>query len=497
MGCAPSRSASTSGTFDGILTNQGNTNSGNGGRSPSQSKPSSTSNSPKTETKVRFAEPEASPEDAASHTSGESDTSSRRDSSGNPIISASARNLARLKTPKEDDTDFIFDDCIVPRVTDYGAARRMSSRRNLFTFSDFTIKVLGAEDELDMGIIRSHLKKKGQSFQFGDFSLALTAKETEAANMMRLNAKIKNYCMWTLLGLHGRIKTVCVRPDEKYYVASCSGDCEISLFDIQTGAAIMSYCGHEQRINNAVFSLNGKYLATASHDCSVILWDATTGKQTRSFDHDSIVICCNFSNDGKYLISGAQDKLCRIWETRKGRQVRCLVGHQGVVISVMFSPDATCILSCSSDETVKIWELSGQCKHTLLGHHGPVISAMYSYDGTRVVSNDEYQIKVWNPLNGQCVLTLAVDTLKNLGTRNPKLRWTSVSYCPGCPKIGHYLVAAATDHSVRIFQSTTGKEIVAFYTKATVSALACGMLGSLVLGDHFGNIYVITLHSSK
>eukprot|EP01065_Artemidia_motanka_P029857 TRINITY_DN35920_c0_g1_i1.p2 TRINITY_DN35920_c0_g1~~TRINITY_DN35920_c0_g1_i1.p2 ORF type:complete len:566 (+),score=142.73 TRINITY_DN35920_c0_g1_i1:84-1781(+) len=431
-------------------------------------------------------------------------------------------NQVLTDAPEETPEDFLFTDFTIDKEEIKTIKARKAENRkrggpavrgmklkaddSTFQFSDFAVSVVS---DLEDEIVREHLEKKKRAgeqlktqeeeamFQFGDFQISKTDKAAIRRADVPGRRSIHNYTFDSLIGHSTRVKTICLIPNEKSYVSCSNMDTDLGMYDAKSGREIVSFVGHESAVTGASFSCNSKFIATTSTDYNMILWDVVTGKQVFVFEHVKIVICSSFSNDGKYLVSGSQDKICRVWDTRKGRLVRSYNGHTGIIISLSYAPNTDNVASASSDKTLRIWNATtGFQVHQLAGHTGIVLACQYAFDGLRLVSNDEHMVRVWNTQTGQAILKLPVDGITPVlaGPVARKCSWTLCSYCPGqCQPIGYYVVAACSDRTVRIFQSTTGKELLYFYCKAAVYCLSSGTKEKMVFGDSYGNVYVVTL----
>lgn len=412
-----------------------------------------------------------------------------------------------MQSPEE----FVFSDFDV-NVAENAYVRRKTvhnppAKESEFVFGDFTVTV---ENELEDMIVWNHLKsKKGKLnqreeeamlFAFGDFKL--DQGEMTHAEQLRMKYRsnrryIRNYSLKTMIGHSNRVKTVAMHPSEKMYLSCCNTDQDVNLFDAQTGKEVLVLVGHAGIITSAMFSNNCKFAVTTSADCSMILWDLVTGKKLFKFQHPKIVICACFTSNGRFIVSGSQDKICRVWDMKKKKIVRQYVEHNGIVIALSAHPSNDVVASGSSDKTVHVWNPTTGVRQNLLeGHTGIILSCRYSYDGSRLLTNDENCIRVWNTQNGSIVLTLSACNVTPLsrqpmsGSTMRRLTWMQCSFCPGDNAVGHYIVAACSDRTVRIYQGTTGKELIFFSCRAPVYTLAAGQRETIVFGDGFGNVYL-------
>jgi len=206
--------------------------------------------------------------------------------------------------------------------------------------------------------------------------------------------------------------------------------------------------GHDQGVESAAFSPDGKYIVTASYDSTARVWEATSGREVTVLrGHESHVISGLFSPDGKYIVTASNDGTARVWEVMSRREVAVLAGeHKGWVNSAAFSPDGKYIVTASGDGTAGVWETkSGREVAVLLWHAGSVNSAAFSPDGRYVVTaSGDMTARVWEALSGPEVAML----LWHAGSVN------SAAFSPE----GRYVVTAGVvDNTARVWEAMSGR----------------------------------------
>lgn len=105
-------------------------------------------------------------------------------------------------------------------------------------------------------------------------------------------------------------------------------------------------------------------LVSGSHDHTLMLWPPqhgpaaeTTAPGTpvaRLVGHQQQINQVMFSPDGRFIASASFDKSVRIWNGRTGAFVTTLIGHVGPVYMLAWSRDSRYLASCSKDTTVKV-----------------------------------------------------------------------------------------------------------------------------------------------
>ena len=227
-------------------------------------------------------------------------------------------------------------------------------------------------------------------------------------------------------------------------------DAKTVLYDMNNGAAIFEFTGHDGLVNDVVFSPDGGYVVSASDDQTIRAYSTTTGGFVGSYDagsevksvdfsptgtrlalglgdgdvrlvtftsdglnatfslvrtmsqHTAAVTGVAFSAAGDQLVSGSEDRHAIVWNIADGTVLRDFE-HNQIVNTVAFSPGRDDIIaSGSTDGEIKIWNItSGTELFTLTGHDASVNNLTFSSDGLSLISggNDD-EIRIWNPFLG-------------------------------------------------------------------------------------------------
>lgn len=105
--------------------------------------------------------------------------------------------------------------------------------------------------------------------------------------------------------------------------------------------------------------------------------------------HTQSVRCLAATRDGRLLASGSADTTIRLWDMQAGTST-VLAGHTSIVTGVAFSPDGTALVSSSEDLTVRLWPIpfTGASRVLFQGPHR-VNAVAWSPDGARFAAGDE------------------------------------------------------------------------------------------------------------
>ncbi len=71
--------------------------------------------------------------------------------------------------------------------------------------------------------------------------------------------------------------------------------------------------------------------------------------------HEDSVESAQFSPDGKSVLTASGDMTARLWDATSGGELPVLRGHSGGVWSAQFSPDGKTAVTTSKDQTVRLW----------------------------------------------------------------------------------------------------------------------------------------------
>lgn len=100
---------------------------------------------------------------------------------------------------------------------------------------------------------------------------------------------------------------------------------------LQPYSLLMTLEGHGAAVN-AIQVLDGQ-IVSASGDRNVKVWDVRTGACSRTFTgHSKGIACVQF--DGRRIVSGSSDETVRIFDRATGAEVACLQGHSNLVRTV-------------------------------------------------------------------------------------------------------------------------------------------------------------------
>ncbi len=165
----------------------------------------------------------------------------------------------------------------------------------------------------------------------------------------------------TLPAQPGKVNSLRVSPDGSTLLVA-SGVTGLfgraAIHRLSDGGPLVEMIGHNDVIQTAIFSPDGKRVATASYDRTITLWDVATGKPIRSFTgHNGAILSIAISPDGKLLVSGSADETVKVWDVESGQRLDTMSQSQGEVHAVAITPDGEHVIAGSADNRLRVWKL--------------------------------------------------------------------------------------------------------------------------------------------
>lgn len=314
-------------------------------------------------------------------------------------------------------------------------------------------------------------------------------------------------------GGSGRVRALAFSPDgNSLAVARDEGTAD--LFDLSKSTAAKTlYPGEQQaplidlagehpqessdsstEMTSLAFNTDGRILATASNDGTARLWETATGRELLAVQHGSHVVSVAFSPDGSRLATGSTDGRLRVFAIASSAllsppdnepvarmiELRMELEHGEEVRQVMFSPDGRLLAAISTDGGISLSR--PDTKRAMRTWYAGVsgLGLAFSDDGKRLATANGDFAYVWDVATGR-KLFRAMHAATADDAEAPGFWVDSVAFSPD----GNYLATAGRDGTARVWNLTTGQELVRLTHAAPVAAVAFSRDGTTLSTGSF------------
>jgi WD40 repeat protein len=249
----------------------------------------------------------------------------------------------------------------------------------------------------------------------------------------------------TVKGHNNMVWNVAFSPDGKRLASAAGG--EIKVWDAQTGEELLSFRGHTSYIYSLAFSADGKRAISAdgaTRGGTIKIWNPQNGQEFLTLNGNGWVAA--MSPDGKRLASVSGNRTIKLWDAETGQELRSLNGHTHGLRCLVFSPDGMHLASASDDRTVRVWDAHAAEKPLTI-KTGSVLgrTLALSPDDNRLAGVwDNRILKVWDAKTGKELFSLDGHTG----------RVTELAMSPD----GKRLASASVDKTVKVWDAQTGQQ---------------------------------------
>lgn len=265
---------------------------------------------------------------------------------------------------------------------------------------------------------------------------------TSADGTARLWDAATGEALLALRSLSGELQNVAWSPSGDRLVAG--GGAVLPVWDVSRRPMRLS--GHTDDVWDAQWSPDGSRIGTSSYDGTARIWDAATGEELLVLEHPAGVRFFDWSPDGTHMVTASRDGFARVWDAGSGALLVEVAAPEGDFFFVpSWSPDGSRFAAATAVEpVVAIFDAATGAPVTRFkpfwAHRVP-----WSPDGTRIVTGG-YEWGIWDVSTGEALMTRDDYHVYN------------AAWSPD----GERLVLGHPDGEARVFDTTSGEELLLF-----------------------------------
>ena len=249
-------------------------------------------------------------------------------------------------------------------------------------------------------------------------------------------------------------------PFNNQYVATCSDDKTVKIWDSSDGTLLQEYTNHANHVNDMEWIYEDT-LASCSDDNTIQLWSANTSQQIQTINVGLNVISLKLIKNKNYLAAGMVNGNISVYRLNYGflSFAFSLTGHTARVNDLILINES--LLASSSDDTsIRIWDLTlNKEKFILNGHSSGVFGLKLINSNILASGSYDNTIKLWNIQNGSEVRTLKGHTNRiywSLDLLNDE----------------QTMVSGSLDQTIKLWDWTTGECLKTIETGTIIYSLS-------------------------
>jgi WD40 repeat protein len=199
-------------------------------------------------------------------------------------------------------------------------------------------------------------------------------------------------------------------PDGKWLAAG-GADSVLHVWALDTRASVATLKDHGDWIRGVAFSPDGKFLASAGDDRTALVWEVGTWKRVSRLEEKEPVTGVVFSTDGQYVllaVAGESERVLRLRKRDTGDVARSVDLGVSWPNDLVRAPQIHDVVVPCDDKAVRLYDAAGGNQvASLSGHAGWVYRAAVSPDGKLLASaGGDGIVKLWSVADGRPLATL-------------------------------------------------------------------------------------------
>jgi WD40 repeat protein/serine/threonine protein kinase len=249
----------------------------------------------------------------------------------------------------------------------------------------------------------------------------------------------------------GTVACLAFSPDGLSFVTA-GDDGPLKVWDGLNGKASVTQFRHRGGASHVVFHPDGSRIAASGRARGSILWDAVSGATVVNARGGNRVIAVAFSCDGRILAVSRANGEVTLHDSAKGKPLGRPLAHESAALALAFVPASDALLTGGADGVVQMWE-PGETRASLaLRHEGAIRGLRVRPAGdVFAVSSDAGPARLWDLASGRpigeplahragvdCLAFRPDGSIVVTGSRDGTIRiWCASTGLPIGPPLGH------------------------------------------------------------
>jgi WD40 repeat protein len=245
------------------------------------------------------------------------------------------------------------------------------------------------------------------------------------------------------------------------YVATCSFDNVVKIWDSSSWSSIRNYTGHTSSVFGLEWINEDTIASGGLFDKTIKIWSISSGQTIRTINPGLEVQCLKMLSNAVYLAAGVgYGGLIHIYNINTGDLVTRLIGHNHAVSDLaLIGNDLLASSSLWYDKTIRLWNLTTYSTKFILQGHNYSVNGLKQISGDVLASaSDDSTIKLWNITNGTLIRTLTGHT-------------SGLGWSLDLLSDGQTMISGSGDKTLRLWNWRTGAFLNAINTSVGIRTM--------------------------
>jgi len=155
----------------------------------------------------------------------------------------------------------------------------------------------------------------------------------------------------------GHVSTSTVTTDNRYLVTG--NETLLTCWDLLNVKLAFQLKGHTKDIRRLFISADNKYALSGDEAGVLKIWDIINGKEIKTINaHDNPILIINLSNDNRYIMTESYGGSIKLWDFQTGKELHQFKGQRQTISTL--SQDGKRVIGQDENGNIIVWNsLSG------------------------------------------------------------------------------------------------------------------------------------------